>query len=92
MPLYRKLPKRGFHNPGQKPYEAVNVGRLDGLDSSELTAELLVARRLVRSGQRRYKVLGQGEIKRAYVVHAHAFSKVARAKIEAAGGRCEVLG
>jgi large subunit ribosomal protein L15 len=48
-------------------------------------------RRLVRSGKQRYKVLGTGDLSRACVVHAHAFSKTARTKIEAAGGRCEVL-
>jgi large subunit ribosomal protein L15 len=91
MPLYRKLPKRGFHNPGREVYEAINVGRLASVEAPELTAELLRERRLVRSGQGRYKVLGFGDFSRACVVHAHAFSKTARAKIEAAGGRCEVI-
>ena len=91
MPLYRKLPKRGFTSLDHKEYEAVNVGRLTGLDAPELTQELLLSRRLVRSGKGRYKILGHGDFSRACVVHAHAFSKTARAKIEAAGGRCEVI-
>jgi large subunit ribosomal protein L15 len=91
MPLYRKLPKRGFKSLSPEAYEAVNVGRLEALQDSEFTPEVMRTRRLVRSGQGRYKVLGSGDLKRACVVHAHAFSKTARTKIEAAGGRCEVL-
>ena len=92
MPLYRKLPKRGFKSPDQVVYEAVNVGRLSALEANEFTPELLRDLRGVRAGRGRYKVLGQGDISRACVVHAHAFSKTARSKIEAAGGRCEVIG
>lgn len=92
MPLYRKLPKRGFKSPDHTHYEAVNIARFSELEAPELTPDLLRAHRLVRSGRGRYKVLGQGDISRACVVHAHAFSKTARAKIEAAGGRCEVIG
>lgn len=91
MPLYRKLPKRGFHSLSPEGFEAVNVGRLEGLKDAEFTAEVMRTRRLVRSSKARYKVLGSGDLKRACVVHAHAFSKTAREKIEAAGGRCEVL-
>jgi len=91
MPLYRKLPKRGFTSLSDDRYEAINVGVLEGLKASEFTPDVMKANRLVRSDRHRYKVLGTGELKRACVVHAHAFSKTARTKIEAAGGRCEVL-
>ena len=91
MPLYRKLPKRGFKNPNRQEYDALNVGRLGQVEAPELTPEVLKARRLVSGKQLKYKVLGQGEITRPCVVFAHAFSKTARDKIEAAGGRCEVI-
>lgn len=91
MPLYRKLPKRGFKSLTPEAFEAVNVGRLETLKDAEFTPDVMRTRRLVRSAKARYKVLGTGDLKRACVVHAHAFSKSARTKIEAAGGRCEVL-
>ena len=91
MPLYRKLPKRGFKSRSPERFQAVNVGRLSDLNVPELTLEVLREHKVVRSSQGRYKVLGHGELKSALVVHAHAFSKTARTKIEAAGGRCEVL-
>jgi len=91
MPLYRKIPKRGFKNPGRVEYQALNISRLAKLTAAELTLEVLVKSRLVSSANQLYKVLGTGDIDRALVVHAHAFSKTARTKIEAAGGRCEVI-
>lgn len=91
MPLYRKIPKRGFHNPGKVEYQALNLSRFSKLSEAELTRELLVQKRLVSSANQLYKVLGTGDVERAVVVHAHAFSKTARTKIEAAGGRCEVI-
>jgi large subunit ribosomal protein L15 len=91
MPLYRKIPKRGFVNPSRREYEALNLHRLAGVTETELTADVLISNRLVSSRARRYKILGQGELDRALTVHAHAFSKTAREKIEKAGGRCEVI-
>jgi large subunit ribosomal protein L15 len=92
MPLYRKLPKRGFKSlAAADKIEVINLGRLSGLEVPEWTPEVLLARKLIRRGKGKYKVLGQGDFTRACVVHAHAFSKTARAKIEAAGGRCEVI-
>jgi large subunit ribosomal protein L15 len=91
MPLYRKIPKRGFHNPGRVEYQALNLSRFAKLTDGELTHELLVKKRLVASANQLYKVLGTGDVGRAVVVYAHAFSKTARTKIEAAGGRCEVI-
>jgi large subunit ribosomal protein L15 len=91
MPLYRKLPKRGFKNPNRVEFEAINVGRLAQLDTPEITMEILHTGRLLATRRAKYKILGQGDFARACVVHAHAFSKSAREKIEAAGGRCEVI-
>jgi large subunit ribosomal protein L15 len=91
MPLYRKVPKRGFTNPTRRAYEPLNVGRLAGLEIEEWTRELLVKHRLVSSRRSTYKILGAGDLERALVIHAHAFSRTAREKIERAGGRCEVI-
>jgi large subunit ribosomal protein L15 len=92
MPLYRKIPKRGFKNPNRKAYESLNLTRLDQTSDAELTHEVILSAGLIHSRRQRYKVLGTGDVERALVVHAHAFSKTARAKIEKAGGRCEVIG
>lgn len=89
MPLVRRVPKRGFTNIFRKEYEVVNLERLEGLEG-DVTIETLVAMGLVRKGGS-VKVLGSGEIKQALTVQAHKFSKSAKAKIEAAGGKCEVV-
>jgi large subunit ribosomal protein L15 len=91
MPLIRKLPKRGFHNPGRVSYQTVNLRRLAKVAESEITMDVALATKLLSSRGKPYKILGDGEIDRAVVVHAHAFSKTAREKIERAGGRCEVI-
>ena len=91
MPLYRKIPKRGFKNPTRREYEALNLHRLEKVGESELTADVMISSKLVSSRSQRYKILGQGDVDRALTVHAHAFSKTAREKIEKAGGRCEVI-
>jgi large subunit ribosomal protein L15 len=95
MPLVRRVPKRGFTNIWRTEYTVVNLSQLERLDPAgtggdEVTPDLLVARGLARRG-RPVKVLGVGEVGRAYKVKAHRFSKSARAKIEAAGGSCEEL-
>ena len=95
MPLHRRLPKRGFTNIFRTEYTVVNLSQLEKLDvtatgGDEVTPDLLVARGLARRG-RPVKVLGVGEVGRAFKVKAHRFSKSARAKIEAAGGSCEEL-
>jgi large subunit ribosomal protein L15 len=94
MPLVRRVPKRGFTNIFRTEYTVVNLSQLEKLDPTtggdEVTPDLLVARGLARRG-RPVKVLGVGEVGRAYKVKAHRFSKSARAKIEAAGGSCEEL-
>lgn len=89
MPLVRRVPKRGFTNIFKKEYEVVNVGALAEFDGT-ITPETLAERGMVRSG-RPVKVLGEGELGKALSVSAHKFSQSARAKIEAAGGRCEEI-
>lgn len=89
MPLVRRVPKRGFTNIFRKEYDVVNLERLEGLEG-DVTLEVLVAAGLAGKTAR-VKILGDGELKSALNVQAHKFSKSARAKIEAAGGKCEVV-
>jgi large subunit ribosomal protein L15 len=89
MPLTRRVPKRGFTNIFRTRYQVVNLASLTDL-SGEVTPEVLVAHGLVRSGCL-VKILGDGEIGTALQIQAHKFSASAKAKIEAAGGSCEVL-
>ena len=92
MPLHRRVPKRGFHNPFRVEYAVVNVDLIaKQFDAgSDITPELLSARGLVRGGAR-VKVLARGEIAKAVTVHAHRFSAKAAEKIAAAGGQAQVL-
>lgn len=92
--LVKKLPfMRGFTNNFRVEYTAVNVGSLDAFDSgANVGLEELVAARLVRRSDDYVKLLGDGEIRNAINVTAHAVSASARAKIEAAGGSVTVLG
>jgi len=89
MPLVRRVPKRGFTNIFRTEYSVVNLDRLAGFEG-DATIDALVEKGLVRKGMR-VKVLGSGEISEALNVQAHKFSKSAQAKIEAAGGKCEVI-
>lgn len=93
MPLYRKLPHRGFSNVQfATNYEVVNVGDLSKLgDETEATPDNLVKAGLLRGGSKLLKVLGSGEIDKAYKVSAHKFSASAKEKIEAAGGEVNLL-
>ncbi len=91
MPLHRRLPKRGFTNIFRVEYEIVNLADLDRFEAgTSVNPESLSALRLARKN-RPIKILGDGEIKKALTVSAHKFSASAKARIEAAGGRCEVL-
>ena len=90
LPLVRRVPKRGFTNIFRTEFSVVNIARLEGLEG-DITPELLRDEGLARRGMP-VKILGQGEVTKALVVKAHRFSKSAREKIEAAGGRCEELG
>ena len=92
MPLYRRLPKRGFTPPNRVEHEIVNVGELADVEADELDPERLAELGFVRSAEDRVKILGDGELERALTIRAHAFSASAREKIEAAGGTAEVIG
>jgi large subunit ribosomal protein L15 len=91
MPLVRRVPKRGFHNIFRKEYAIVNVGRLEKIDSEEVTPQSLLKSGVISSLRDGLKILGDGELTRAVKVSAHRISKAAREKIEAAGGKVEVL-
>lgn len=92
MPLHRRIPKRGFTNIFREEFRTVNVERLNGLPSgSVVTAEILVAKGLLNKGRSKLKVLGEGELSVALTVQAHKFTASAAKKIEAAGGKAEVL-
>jgi large subunit ribosomal protein L15 len=91
MPLHRRVPKRGFTNIFRVEYDIVNISDLDRFEAgASVTPQALCEARLSRKS-RPVKILGDGEIKKALTVSAHKFSASAKARIEAAGGRCEVL-
>ena len=93
LPLYRKLPHRGFNNYEHRTEIAVlNVGDLASLDSGvkDVNAEVLASSGLIRGGEKTVKILGDGEITRALKVTAAKFSASAKAKIESAGGQAIV--
>ena len=93
MPLHRRVPKRGFHNPFRVEYEVVNLDTLaERFDTGAvITPELLEERGLVSGGGRMVKVLGRGDISKALTVRAHKFSGKAAEKLAAAGGAAEAL-
>ena len=92
MPLYRRLPKRGFKNIFATEYAIVNVADLNRFDANtEVTPELLVEAGVIKKTLDGVKVLGNGELEKALTVKAAKFSKSAAEKIEAAGGTAEVM-
>ena len=92
MPLYRRLPKRGFNNKWAKEYAEVNVKDLNRFeDGTEVDLGMLLAAGLVGKQLDGLKVLGNGELTKKLTVKANAFSESAKAKIEAAGGKVEVV-
>jgi large subunit ribosomal protein L15 len=93
MPLHRRVPKRGFHNPTRVEYEVINLDTLaERFDAGTVvTLELLAERRLISGTKNLLKVLGRGEIGKALTVHAHKFSGKAAEKIAAAGGATELI-
>jgi large subunit ribosomal protein L15 len=93
MPLHRRMPKRGFHNPFSVSYSVVNLEELNVFPAGEtVTPELLRAHGFIRRAQDRIKVLGDGELTAKIAIHAHAFSATAKEKIAAAGATFEILG
>ncbi|KZL93192.1 50S ribosomal protein L15 [Clostridium magnum] len=92
MPLYRRLPKRGFTNIFAKDYAEINVERLNIFeDGTEVTPELLLQKGIVKKSKNGVKVLGNGELQKNITVKAAKFTKAAAEKIEAAGGKVEVI-
>jgi large subunit ribosomal protein L15 len=92
MPLIRRLPKRGFTNIFKKEYVIINIRTLERFEpDQEITPELLISSGLVRSRNNGVKILGTGSLSKALIVHAHKFSQSAAAKIEAAGGKVQVI-
>jgi large subunit ribosomal protein L15 len=92
MPLYRKLPHRGFSNVQfATNYEVVNVGDLSKLSDSEATPETMAKAGILRPDSKLVKILGTGDVDKAYKVSAHKFSTSAKDKIEKAGGEVITL-
>lgn len=91
MPLIRRVPKRGFHNPFRKEFAAVNVGRLDQLEGDTFDPKVLQKNGVVKKLGDGLKILGGGELSRAVTVSAHRFTASAKEKITKAGGKIEVL-
>ena len=90
MPLHRRMPKRGFTNIFRKEYSIVNLDQLVVLGETTITPDVLRKARLIKA-KLPVKILGEGEVKIALIVHAHKFSKSAQEKITKAGGKFEVL-
>ena len=92
MPLYRRIPKRGFTNRNTKEIVGINVSALEKFDNgAEVTVETLMASGVVSNPKDGVKILGNGELTKKLTVKANAFSEAAKAKIEAVGGTCEVI-
>ena len=92
MPLQRRLPKRGFTNIFKKHFAVINLGDLERFDGQEpVTPQLLIRRGVIKRLEDGLKVLGGGDLKAPLAIQAHAFSKSALAKIQAAGGKAEVV-
>ncbi|MDA8235079.1 MAG: 50S ribosomal protein L15 [Clostridia bacterium] len=92
MPLQQRVPKRGFTNIFKKIYSEVNVVDLNRFDNgTEVTPELLISTGLVKQMKDGVRILGNGDLTKALTVKVHGFSKSAADKIQAAGGKAEVI-
>lgn len=92
MPLQRRLPKRGFTNIFKKEIVTVNIEELNRFDAgSEVTPDLLIDSGIIKGIKDGVKILGNGNLEKQLTVKAHRFSKQAQEKIEAAGGKAEVI-
>ncbi|MBR5859290.1 MAG: 50S ribosomal protein L15, partial [Clostridia bacterium] len=92
IPLYRRLPKRGFNNVFAKHYAIVNVSDLEIFDNGAvITTEALLEKRIIRKALDGVKILGRGELTKKVTVQAAIFSAGAKEKIESVGGKCEVV-
>jgi large subunit ribosomal protein L15 len=91
MPLARRIPKlKGFQNPNRVEFAPVNVEVLAKYFDDEVTPDALYAHGLIHKGKK-VKILARGDLDKALTVKAHAFSEAAKAKVEAAGGRTEII-
>ena len=92
MPLYRRIPKRGFTNRNSKTIVAINLGALDRFeDGATVSVETLIESGIVKNPRDGVKILGNGELTKKLTVQANAFSTKAAEKIEALGGKAEVI-
>ena len=92
MPLHRRIPKRGFNNIFATPYVAINVAALNRFeDGAVVTTEALLEAGIIKKAPYGVKILGNGKIEKKLTVQVAAFSESAKAKIEAAGGKAEVI-
>lgn len=92
MPLFRRMPKRGFNNINRKEYAIVNLETLNKFeDGAEVTPALMVEAGIVKNEKDGVKVVGNGELNKKLTVKANKFSDSAKAAIEAAGGQAEVM-
>lgn len=91
MPIHRRLPKHGFTNIFRKEYQIVNVADFDRIAGAEVTAVSLKEAGLVKKTDQPIKILGNGDLNKAFTVKANKFTKSAVAKIEQAGGKAEVI-
>ena len=92
MPLYRRIPKRGFTNRNTKEIVGINVSVLERFENDAVvTVETLMETGIVKNPRDGVKILGNGELTKKLTVKADAFSEGAKAKIEALGGTCEVI-
>jgi large subunit ribosomal protein L15 len=90
-PLIRRMPKRGFTSKFKKEYQLVNLDGLNKLKEASINPKLLEEKGLIKDSSKLVKILGDGEIKNAVIVQAHAFSKRAAEEIKKAGGKIEVI-
>jgi large subunit ribosomal protein L15 len=93
MPLHRRVPKRGFHNPHRVEYDVINLDTLAARfeAGTVVTPETLREAGLLPGGKRPLKILARGDVTKALTVHAHKFSGKAAEKIAAAGGASELI-
>jgi large subunit ribosomal protein L15 len=90
-PMIRRIPKRGFHNFARKEYAVVNLSQLQEAGIQEVSMDSLRQAGIVKGTETLLKVLGVGEINKAITVKAHKFSETAKAKLEKAGAKLEVI-
>ena len=92
MPLYRRIPKRGFKNRNRLEIVAINISALEKFDNgADITVDTLIESGIVKNPKDGVKILGNGELTKKLNVKANAFSASAKEKIEALGGTCEVI-